>query len=84
MPEDQKRDRGESRRSYYGTVMMLATIPFTLGVAPVIGWWLGRLADRKLGTDWVFQVVGLVLGLGAAGRETYLLIRRVQKDLDKQ
>ena len=84
MPDDRKGNRGEPPRSYYGTVMMLASIPFTLGVAPLIGWWLGRVADRKLGTDWVFQVVGLVMGLGAAGRETYLLIRRVQKDLDRQ
>jgi hypothetical protein len=84
VPENRKGYRGEPPRSYYGTVMMLASLPFTLGVAPVIGWWLGRLADRRLGTDWVFQVVGLVLGLAAAVRETYLLIRRVQRDLDKQ
>jgi len=84
VPDNRNGDRGESRRSYYGIVMTLASIPFILGVAPIIGWWLGRLIDRKLGTDWVFQVVGLVLGLGAAARETYLLIRRVQKDLDRK
>lgn len=84
MPEKRNGVRGETRRSYYGIVMTLASIPFILGVAPIIGWWLGRLADRKLGTDWVFQVVGLVLGLGAAARETYLLVQRVQKDLDRK
>jgi hypothetical protein len=84
VPDNRKGSRREPPRSYYGTVMLLATIPFTMGVAPVIGWWFGRFADRKLGTDWVFQVVGLVLGLAAAGRETYLLIRRVQRDLDRQ
>ena len=84
MPENRKGYRGGPSRSYYGTVMLLASIPFTIGVAPVVGWWLGRFADRRLGTDWVFQVVGLVLGLAAAGRETYLLVRRVQRDLDKQ
>lgn len=84
MPDNRNGNREEPRRSYYGIVMTLASIPFILGVAPIIGWWLGRLIDRKLGTDWVFQVVGLVLGLGAAARETYLLIQRVQRDLDRK
>jgi F0F1-type ATP synthase assembly protein I len=54
-----------------------------IGVAPAIGWWLGRLADRKFGTDWVFQAIGVALGLGAAVRETVFLVRRAQKDLDE-
>jgi hypothetical protein len=83
VPENRKGNRGEPKRSYYGSVMMLASIPLTIGAASIIGWWLGRLVDRKLGTDWTFQVVGLALGLAAAGREIYLLIRRVQKEIDR-
>jgi len=83
MPDERKGNRGGASRNYYRAALLLATLPLTLGVAPLIGWWLGRLVDRKLGTDWVFQAVGIALGFAAAARETVLLIRRVQKDLEQ-
>jgi hypothetical protein len=63
--------------------MSLATIPFFLGVAPLIGWWLGKWVDGKAGTDWIFQAIGVALGIGAAIRETVRMVRRAQRDLEK-
>ncbi len=83
MPDNRKGRGGESNTRYYRAALMLATIPIYMGVAPAVGWWLGRWVDGKLGTDWVFQALGVALGFVSAIRETVHLIRRVQKDLDR-
>ena len=72
------------RSAYYRAAMLYATLPFFIGVAPLVGWWLGRWVDRRAGTDWIFQVVGVALGLGAAVRETVRIVRRAQRDLDRK
>jgi len=64
--------------------MLFATLPFFIGVAPLVGWWLGRWVDRRAGTDWIFQAVGVALGIGAAIRETVWLVRKAQRDLDRK
>lgn len=76
MPED-PRDRYDSLRQ----VGLLATIPFLLLAAPVVGYVLGRLLDRWLHTSfltWVF----LALGLVAAVREVIRVLRRANSDPD--
>ncbi len=83
MPEDRKGNGGGDSRHYYRTVAELASIPLTLGVAVAIGWWVGHLADRKLHTEWIFQAIGIALGLAAGVRQTVVLVRRVSKELDK-
>ena len=71
-----------ARSPYYRAVMQLATLPFFIGVAPLVGWWLGRWVDRRAGTDWIFQAIGLALGIAAAIRETIRVVRRAQRDLE--
>ena len=73
-----------ARTSYYRGVMQLATLPFFIGVAPLIGWWLGRWVDGRAGTDWIFQAIGLALGIVAAIRETIRAVRRAQRDLERK
>jgi len=75
--------KGASRSPYYRAVMLLATIPLYIGVAPIVGWWLGRWVDRKAGTEWVFQAIGSALGIGAAILETIRIVRRAQRDLNR-
>ena len=59
---------------------MLLAIPSLLVVAPLVGFWLGKAADRWLKiTPWG-SFVGLVLGFIAAGREIWNIIRRVQAE----
>jgi len=84
MPEGRKGNGGGDSRHYYRNVAELASIPLMLGVAVVIGWWLGRWADRRLHTEWVFQALGIALGIGAGVRHTVFLVRRVSKELDER
>ena len=59
---------------------MLLAIPSLLVVAPLVGFFLGKYADRWLKTTPWLTFVGLVLGFVSAGREIYFIIRRVQAE----
>jgi ATP synthase protein I len=59
---------------------MLLAIPTLLVVAPLVGFFLGRYADRWLKTTPWLTLVGLVMGFVSAGREIYFIIRRVQAE----
>ena len=59
---------------------MLLTIPTLLLVAPLVGFFMGKAGDRWLKTTPWLSFVGLVLGFIAAGRETWVIIRRVQAE----
>ncbi len=62
------------------TAGMLLTIPTLLLVAPLIGFFMGKAADRWLKTTPWLSFVGLVLGFVAAGREIWVIICRVQAE----
>lgn len=55
---------------------LLSMIPFMLAVAPLIGYFIGRWLDGRLGTNPVLTVVLLLLGFAAGVRETVILVRR--------
>ncbi len=59
---------------------MLLAIPSLLIAGPLVGVFLGGWGDRRFHTAPWLTVVGVVLGFVAAGRETYLIIRRVQSE----
>ncbi|MFM7231214.1 MAG: AtpZ/AtpI family protein [bacterium] len=58
---------------------MLMTIPTLLFVSPLVGFFLGKWLDRHFATEPRLTVLGVVLGFVAAGRETFLILRRVQQ-----
>lgn len=63
---------------------MLLAIPTLLIASPLVGLFLGRAVDRWLGiTPWG-TAVGVLLGFVAAGREIYLIVRRVQSEEENQ
>ena len=62
---------------------MLTMIPFLLGVSPVIGYFMGRWLDGKLGTGPILALVFLGLGFVAGIRETILVIRRASRETDE-
>lgn len=68
------------RNRHMRELTMLAGIPFTIGAATVLGWWLGSLADRHFGTGSLWQGIGTVLGIAAAAVDTARLIRRLKED----
>jgi len=61
----------------------LLSLGFTLlgllVAGPVVGYLLGDWLDRKFGTSWITWVC-LLIGFAAAGRQIYLIARRIQKE----
>jgi ATP synthase protein I len=64
----------------YRQLAIATTIPVILVVAPLIGYYLGRWVDGKLGSGQLFMIIGLGLGFAAAGKEIYNLIRKSTKN----
>lgn len=62
---------------------LLLAIPSLLLVSPLVGFFLGKFVDRWLETEPAWSIVGVVLGFIAAGREIYLIIRRVQAEEER-
>jgi len=65
--DDQKRVR---------QVGVFVTLPFVLGVPPVIGWWIGSHIDKWGGTSPYFLFICLALGFAAGFRELYRLVKQ--------
>jgi len=71
--------KGSDRGGQYAQYSLLATIPALITVAPLLGYFIGHWVDGKLGTDPYLMILGVAFGFGAGGRETYRIIKRVQK-----
>ena len=67
---------GDPRYGGLRSAGLLLTIPGLLIVAPLVGFFIGSWADRKLHTSPWLLILGLVLGFVTAGRETYRIYRR--------
>ena len=65
----------EFRRAGY-----LAAIPILLAIGPILGWFLGDLADRQLGTSPWISYAGILIGFVAAGREVYQLAKKAGEE----
>ena len=50
-----------------------------LVAGPVVGYLVGDGLDRTFGTSWITWVC-LLIGFAAAGRQIYLIARRIQKE----
>lgn len=59
---------------------LLATIPFILALAPIVGFVIGNWLDSKLHTAPWLGIVLLVLGFVAGVRETILIIKLAQRE----
>ena len=59
---------------------MLGTIPILLAVGPLVGFFIGRWLDSKLGTEPFLLIVFLIFGFIASGREIYRLIKRAEEE----
>jgi ATP synthase protein I len=53
-----------------------------LVAGPLVGYLLGDWLDRKFGTSWLTWVC-LLIGFAAAGRQIYLIARRIQEEAQK-
>lgn len=57
-------------------ISLLATVPAIMLAAPAVGFFIGKWADGKWETEPTLQIIGAMLGFGAAGIETYSLIKK--------
>lgn len=76
---------GEESRSALRSAGLLMFIPTLLVVAPLVGFFLGRLAERwfRIAAPWG-AFVGLILGFFAAGHEIWAILRRVQTEEEEE
>jgi ATP synthase protein I len=63
-------------------VGIAVTIPFLLLAAACVGLFLGLWLDNLLGTTPWLKIIGTILGFMAGARETYLLIRKLSRELE--
>ena len=78
------RPPGKDSDSGLRTTGLLLTIPTLLVVSPLVGFFLGKLAEHWFPISPWGTIVGLILGFVAAGRETYLILRRVQAEQEEE
>jgi len=75
-PRDKRPDDSAPNRSAMRSAAMLLAIPSLLIVAPLVGFFLGDLGDRRFRTSPWLGIVGLVLGFVAAGREVGVIYKK--------
>ncbi len=71
--------KSEEKYSMLRQAGLAATIPFLLVVSPVIGYFLGRFLDARLGTSFLWIVL-MGLGFVAGAREVYKIIVRISRE----
>jgi F0F1-type ATP synthase assembly protein I len=79
MPEKKgkrRKDNGTNVRQ----LGILGTIPIILVVAPLVGFFIGRWLDDRLGTKPFLLIVFLIFGFVAAGKEIWRLIKRAEEE----
>jgi ATP synthase protein I len=56
---------------------LLTSIPFLMGVPPVVGLLIGRYLDKKISSAYpVFTIIFMLLGFAAGVREVVLALRK--------
>lgn len=56
------------------------TLPFVLGLPPIVGWWVGHWLDQRLGTTPYLMYFFILLGIIAAVREFYRIVKTFRND----
>ena len=79
MPED-KKPRPKKNTANIRQLGILGTIPIILVVAPLVGFFIGRWLDERLGTEPYLLIAFLIFGFVAAGKEIWRLIKRAEEE----
>jgi len=69
----------DDKYSTYRQMGILTTIPILMMVAAILGVLIGKFLDKKLGTDPYLMIVFTCLGLAAAGKGVYNLIKKASQ-----
>ncbi len=84
MPAPKRTRKVKKRRSSYRQLGILGTIPILIAVGPLVGFFIGRWLDSKLGTEPYLLILFLIFGFVASGKEVYKLIKRAEEETDKE
>jgi len=63
---------------------LLTTVPVLLAASPIIGFFMGRFLDNKLGTEPVFSIIFLILGFVAGAVQVARVVRLANRESDKR
>jgi F0F1-type ATP synthase assembly protein I len=61
-------------------VMAYLMVPLVMAASPLVGWFIGRWLDQRLGTSPYLMYTFLIFGFLAGFREVYRLIKRFGDD----
>lgn len=61
-------------------ILSYATLPFVLGVPPIIGWYIGSWLDTYFGISPYAKYVLLALGAAGGIREAYRMIKKYKDE----
>lgn len=70
------KDGGRNLRA----IGLLGAIPMMIGIAPLIGYFIGDWIDGKLGTGPYLMILFIALGFGAAVKETIKIIKEAERE----
>ncbi len=73
------KDGGRNLRA----IGLLGVIPMMIGVGPMVGYFIGDWLDEKFGTGPYLMILFIVLGFGAAIKETIKIIKEANRDSEK-
>ena len=79
MPESRNPKKAK-KRSELRQIGLLGTIPMMLAAGPLIGFFIGRWLDSKLGTEPYLFIVMLALGFAASVKETVKIIKEANRE----
>jgi F0F1-type ATP synthase assembly protein I len=74
----------EDRYRVMRQVGMLTTIPILLAVSPLIGYFIGRFIDVKLGTAPYLSIVFLIVGFIGGGMQVARVIKQADRKPSKK
>lgn len=70
------KDGGRNLRA----IGLLGVIPMMIGVGPMVGYFIGDWLDNKFGTGPYLMIVFIILGFGAAVKETIKIIKQANRE----
>ena len=73
-------DEEERKRNRMQIALSYVTLPFVLGIPPIVGWYLGSLFDKTFDTSPYGMYVLLALGVAGSAREFYRIVKKYKDE----
>lgn len=73
-------DDEERNRKRMQMIAIYATLPFIIGIPPIVGWFIGSWIDKHFDTKPYGMYILLALGVIAGAREFYRIIMKYKDE----